>query len=80
MSRPIDADALKERFPCPTIDAVPIGIIWKVYADILGAECGDSWIRCDGIEVNTDVGYAMDGVDLFFRLLMKRIRGEVSDG
>ena len=50
-----------------------IKIIDKTIKDFLECEGGESWLRIDGEEYTTDVGYALEGMEIFAKVLKKRL-------
>ena len=50
-----------------------IEIIDKTLKDFFESEGGDSWLRIDGKEYYTDIGYALEGMEIFAEVLKKRL-------
>lgn len=50
-----------------------IKIIDKTIKDFYESEGGDSWLRIDGEKYTTDVGYALEGIEIFAKVLKKRL-------
>jgi hypothetical protein len=50
-----------------------IKIIDKTIKDFYECEGGETWLKIDGEEYTTDVGYALDGVKIFAKVLKKRL-------
>ena len=50
-----------------------IKIIDKTIKDFWECEGGDTWLKIDGEEYSTDVGYALDGMEIFAKVLKKRL-------
>ena len=65
-----DTNAIKELKPAR---AIKIELIDKTLKDFLESEGGESWLRIDGKEYNTDVGYALEGMEIFVEVLKKRL-------
>lgn len=45
----------------------------KTYADFCECESGEGWLKIDGKEYFTDVGYAIDGMRIFMEVLKQRL-------
>lgn len=45
----------------------------KTYADFCECEGGEGWLKIDGKEYSTDVGYAIDGMRIFMEVLKQRL-------
>ena len=41
--------------------------------EIYESECGSSFLVFDGVEYHTDIGYAFEGIDIFFEILERRL-------
>jgi hypothetical protein len=50
-----------------------IKIIDKTIKDFWECEGGDTWLKIDGEKYSADVGYALDGVEIFAKVLKKRL-------
>lgn len=56
-------------------------ILEKTYADFCNCDGGEGWLKIDGKEYVTDVGYAIEGVEIFMEILKRRLaESEVEDG
>lgn len=56
-----------------------IKIIDKTIEDFYKCEGGESWLRIDGEEYTTDVGYALEGMGIFAKVLKKRLAESESE-
>lgn len=43
-------------------------ILKRAIEEIRDAPCGDSWIEVRGVTYQTDVGYAMEGIDILLNV------------
>lgn len=50
-----------------------IKIIDNTLKDFYECDGGESWLRIDGEEYTTDVGYALEGMEIFVEVLKKRL-------
>lgn len=50
-----------------------IKIIDKTLKEFFECEGGEGWMRIDGEEYDTDVGYALEGMEIFAKVLKKRL-------
>lgn len=50
-----------------------IKLIDKTIEDFYKCEGGEGWLKIDGEEYTTDVGYALDGMEIFAKVLKKRL-------
>lgn len=50
-----------------------IKLIDKTIEDFHKCEGGESWLKIDGEEYHTDVGYAFEGMEIFVKVLKKRL-------
>lgn len=50
-----------------------IKIIDKTLKDFAECPGGEGWFLIDGEEYNTDVGYALEGMEIFTKVLKKRL-------
>lgn len=50
-----------------------IKIINKTIEDFYKCEGGESWLKIDGEKYTTDVGYALEGMGIFAKVLKKRL-------
>lgn len=48
-------------------------LLEKTYADFIYSEGGEGWLRIDGKEYSTDVGYAIEGLDIFMEVFKRRL-------
>lgn len=48
-------------------------ILEKTYNDFCNCDGGEGWLKIDGKEYVTDVGYAIDGVEIFMEILKRRL-------
>lgn len=48
-------------------------ILEKTYNDFCNCEGGEGWLKIDNKEYVTDVGYAIDGVEIFMEILKRRL-------
>ena len=49
-------------------------LIDKTYEDFKNAPGGEGWCEIDGKEYQSDMGYALEGIDMFVDVLKSRIR------
>ena len=56
-----------------------IKIIDKTLEDCFECEGGEGWLRIDGEEYTTDVGYALEGMEIFAKVLKKRLAEKTGD-
>lgn len=53
----------------------------KTFDDFCKCEGGEGWLKIDGKEYSTDAGYALEGMEIFIKVLKKRLaEKEVEDG
>jgi hypothetical protein len=58
----------------PTIsDCITLNDLYNIRDKIFSAECGQTYLRIDGEEYSSDIGYAFDGINIFFDVLEKRL-------
>ena len=50
-----------------------IALLEKTYADFCNSEGGEGWLKIDGKEYSTDVGYAIEGLDIFMEVFKRRL-------
>jgi len=50
-----------------------LALLEKTYADFCSCEGGEGWLKIDGKEYNTDVGYAIEGMSIFVEVLKQRL-------
>jgi len=50
-----------------------IKIIDKTIKDCFECEGGEGWLCIDGEEYNTDAAYALEGMEIFAKVLKKRL-------
>ncbi len=50
-----------------------IALLEKTYIDFCECDGGEGWLKIDGKEYITDVGYAMDGIRIFMKVFKKRL-------
>lgn len=55
------------------LEQEPTKIIYKTLEDFYKCEGGESWLKIDGEEYNTDAGYALEGMGIFAKVLKKRL-------
>lgn len=48
-------------------------ILEKTYNDFCNCDGGEGWLKIDGKEYVTDVGYAIEGVEIFMEILKRRL-------
>lgn len=48
-------------------------LIDKTLKDFHECEGGEAWLKIDGEEYNTDVGYALEGMGIFAEVLKRRL-------
>ena len=56
-----------------------LALLEKTYADFCSCEGGEGWLKIDGKEYSTDVGYALEGISIFmevFKQRLAKLRGE----
>jgi len=50
-----------------------VELLEKTYADFCNCEGGEGWLRIDGKEYSTDVGYAIEGLNIFMEVFKRRL-------
>jgi len=50
-----------------------VELLEKTYADFCNCEGGEGWLRIDGKEYSTDVGYAIEGMGIFMEVFKRRL-------
>ena len=50
-----------------------LALLEKTYDDFCKCEGGEGWLKIDGKEYGTDVGYAIEGVDIFMEVFKRRL-------
>lgn len=50
-----------------------LALLEKTYADFCKCESGEGWLRIDGIDYYTDVGYALEGMKIFMEVFKQRL-------
>ena len=50
-----------------------VELLEKTYADFCNSEGGEGWLRIDGKEYSTDVGYAIEGMGIFMEVFKRRL-------
>ena len=50
-----------------------VALLEKTYADFCKCEGGEGWLKIDGKEYYTDVGYAIDGMRIFMEVFKQRL-------
>lgn len=48
-------------------------ILEKTYNDFCNCDGGEGWLKIDGKEYVTDVGYAIEGVEIFMEIFKRRL-------
>ena len=73
---------LKKKFNVPlvkeeredlVVDDDKLALLEKTYADFCKCESGEGWLRIDGIDYYTDVGYALEGMKIFMEVFKQRL-------
>jgi len=54
-------------------DCITLNDLYNIRDEIFSAECGQTYLRIDGEEYSSDMGYAFDGINIFFDVLEKRL-------
>lgn len=52
----------------------------KTFSDFINSEGGDSYLRIDGKEYYTDVGYAVEGLYIFMEVFERRLAESEVEG
>jgi hypothetical protein len=55
------------------MDDDKLALLEKTYADFCNSEGGEGWLRIDGKEYTTDVGYALEGMRIFMEVYKRRL-------
>lgn len=54
-------------------DCITLNDLYNIRDEIFSADCGQTYLRVDGEEYLSDTGYALDGINIFFGILEKRL-------
>lgn len=57
----------------PVVDDDKLALLEKTYADFCNSEGSEGWLRIDGIDYYTDVGYALEGMKIFMEVYKRRL-------
>lgn len=73
-----DCNAMIELFAIPPVNPqepkTDIGkLLDKTYYDFCKCPGGESWFELDGETYSTDVGYALEGMEIFIHVLKRRM-------
>ena len=47
--------------------------LYELKQQLYDAPGGETWLKFDGVEYDTDLGYAWDGIEYFFQILERRV-------
>lgn len=59
--------------PSVTIESKIVALLEKTYDDFRKCKGGEGWLKIDGKEYFTDVGYAIDGMRIFVEVFKQRL-------
>lgn len=81
ISNSIFADLIKKPNRTEVDNAVLDGILLTkllddTQKDILNSDMGESYLRIDGKEYYTDMGYALEGIEMFIEILKERMENK----
>jgi hypothetical protein len=63
----------------PAVDDGKLALLEKTYNDLCKCEGGEGWLKIDGKEYSTDVGYALEGMRIFMEVFKRRLAESEDD-
>lgn len=55
------------------VDEGILALLEKTYADFCNSEGSEGWMKIDGKKYSTDVGYALEGMEIFMEVFKQRL-------